>query len=176
MLTISKTSCAISNLRLEAQHIRFWRIPCSLKSRRSPGIPGVANRQTDVPGLRHARQEKSRVPSVGTSRTRAVQESPTSKLAKFFSDASPVRIPVQLTRIDADGACENTVIEYGTPREILFASRLALQFADLLRVQNSDGSLDVEASVVALQYNGGRTAVAARFTRDVPNWILKSGF
>jgi hypothetical protein len=116
------------------------------------------------------------VPSLGTSRARAVQESPTTKLARFFSEASPVRIPVQLTRIDDQQVSENTVIEYGTPREILFASRLPLQFADLLRVQNSDGSLDVEASVVALQYNGGRTAVAARFTRDVPNWILKSAF
>ena len=116
------------------------------------------------------------MPSLGTSRARAVQESPTTKLARFFSGASPVRIPVQLTRIDDQQVSENTVIEYGTPREILFASRLPLQFADLLRVQNSDGSLDVEASVVALQYNGGRTAVAARFTRDVPNWILKSAF
>ncbi|PYV56791.1 MAG: hypothetical protein DMG90_13520 [Acidobacteria bacterium] len=116
------------------------------------------------------------MPSLGTSRARAVQESPTTKLARFFSEASPVRIPVQLTRIDDQQVSENTVIEYGTPREILFASRLPLQFADLLRVQNSDGSLDVEASVVALQYNGGRTAVAARFTRDVPNWILKSAF
>ena len=116
------------------------------------------------------------MPSVGTSRARAVQESPTTRLAKFFSDASPVRIPVQLTRLGTEDASENTVIEYGTPREILFASRLPLQFADLLRVQNSDRSLDVEASVVALQYNGDRTAVAARFTRDVPNWILKPGF
>ena len=114
--------------------------------------------------------------SLGTSRARAVQESPTTKLAKFFSEASPVRIPVQLTRVGTEQASENTVIEYGTPREILFASKLPLQFADLVRVQNSDGSLDVEASVVALQYNSGRTAVAARFTRDVPNWILKPGF
>jgi hypothetical protein len=40
-------------------------------------------------------------------------------------------------------------------------------------VQNSDGSLDVEASVVAVQYHNEQTAVAARFTRDVANWIVK---
>ena len=43
----------------------------------------------------------------------------------------------------------------------------------MLRLQNSDGTLDAEASVVALQYTGGSTAVAARFTREVANWIVK---
>jgi hypothetical protein len=43
----------------------------------------------------------------------------------------------------------------------------------MLRVQNSDGTLDTEVSVVALQYTGGRTAVAARFTQEVTNWIVK---
>lgn len=84
-----------------------------------------------------------------------------------------MRIPVQLTRVGTDPGSENTVIEYGTPKEVLFASTLPLQFADILRLRNSDGSLDAEASVVALQYNGDRTAVAARFTQNVPNWILK---
>ncbi len=41
---------------------------------------------------------------------------------------------------------------------------LPLEFADKLRLRNSDGTLDTEACVVALQCNGGRRAVAARFT------------
>ena len=107
---------------------------------------------------------------------RAPRESKTSKLAKFFPDATPVRIPVQLTRVaDSSGiASESTVIEYGTSTEVLFASTLPLEFADLLRVQNSDGTLDAKACVVAMQYNDGRTVVAARFTDRVPNWIVKS--
>jgi hypothetical protein len=68
---------------------------------------------------------------------------------------------------------EATVIEFGTPTEVLFASALPLEFAETLRLQNSDGSLDTEASVVAVQYHNGRTAVAARFTRNVPHWIVK---
>jgi hypothetical protein len=40
-------------------------------------------------------------------------------------------------------------------------------------LQNSDGTLDTEACVVALQYNGDRTAVAARFKDSVANWIVK---
>jgi hypothetical protein len=103
------------------------------------------------------------------------RESSTTKLAKFFPNATPVRIPVRLTRLgDATTtSSESTVIEFGTPKEVLFASSLPLEFADRLRLRNSDGSLDTEACVVALQYNGAHTAVAARFTQEVTNWIVK---
>jgi len=103
------------------------------------------------------------------------RESSTSKLAKFFPHATPVRISVRLTRLgSASAICsESTVIEFGTSHEVLFASTLPLEFADRLRLRNSDGTLDTEACVVALQYNGGRTAVAARFTQEVANWIVK---
>jgi hypothetical protein len=110
-----------------------------------------------------------------TAPASAAQESCTAKLAKFFPDATPVRIPVRLLRLENGSStyAENTVIEFGTPREVLFTSTLPLEFADKLRVWNSDGTLDAEARVVALQYNGGRTAVAARFTHEVANWIVK---
>ena len=103
------------------------------------------------------------------------RESSTTKLAKFFPNATPVRIPVRLTRLgDATSTTsESTVIEFGTAQEVLFASTLPLEFADRLRLRNSDGSLDTEACVVALQCNGGHKAVAARFTREVANWIVK---
>ena len=103
------------------------------------------------------------------------RESSTNKLAKFFPNATPVRIPIRLTRLgDATSTTsESTIIEFGTPQEVLFASTLPLEFADKLRLRNSDGSLDTEACVVALQCNGGHRAVAARFTREVANWIVK---
>ena len=106
----------------------------------------------------------------------ALREESTTRLAKFFPNATPIHLPVRLTRA-ANGSTpfsESTVIEFGTPHEVLFASTLPLEFADKLYLQNSDGSLDIEACVVALQYNGRRTAVAARFTREVSNWIIKS--
>jgi hypothetical protein len=116
------------------------------------------------------------VSNQATGRAREARESDTTKLARFFPDATPVRIPVRLTRVGNEGSAftESTVIEFGTPHEVLFASTLPLEFADKLRLQNSDGTLDTEACVVALQYNGGHTAVAARFTREVTNWIVKS--
>jgi hypothetical protein len=115
------------------------------------------------------------VPKEATATARSPRESSTAKLAKFFPDATPVRIPVRLSRATGEGgdSSESTIIEFGTPREVLFVSTLPLEFADMLRLQNSDGTLDAEACVVALQYNTGRTAVAARFTHEVANWIVK---
>jgi hypothetical protein len=100
-------------------------------------------------------------------------------LARFFPEATPVRIPVQLahslqTDDSASNFTESTVIEFGTPHEVLFSCKTPLEFADVLHLRNSDGSLDIEASVVAVQYHPGQTIVAARFLRDVPNWIVKS--
>jgi hypothetical protein len=101
-------------------------------------------------------------------------------LARFFPEATPVRISVQLARTVQPGESsatanftESTVIEFGTPREVLFACNTHLEFADVLRLRNSDGSLDIEASVVAVQYQPGKTVVAARFRGEVPNWIVK---
>ena len=88
------------------------------------------------------------------AKARALPESPTVKLAKFFPDAMPVRIPVRLTRLAAEGdeVSESTTIEFGTTREaLLFASKLPLEFADRLRLQNSDGTLNVEACVVFIR-------------------------
>jgi hypothetical protein len=101
-------------------------------------------------------------------------------LARFFPEASPVRVPVQLARImqgsepEAVHFGESVVIEFGTSREVLFACSTPLEFGDDLRLQNSDRSFDVAACVVALQYHPGKTVVAARFRGEVPNWIVKS--
>lgn len=113
-------------------------------------------------------RNESTVASVGAG-------SPVGRLAQFFPDATPVRIPVRITRVDAcdDVETEQTVIEFGTPREVIFASRLPLEFASQVRLENSDGSLNTEASVVAMQFHDGSTAVAARFAQDVSNWIVK---
>lgn len=101
-----------------------------------------------------------------------------AELARFFPDATPLRMTVQLARIiqagDNPTFTESTVIEFGTSREVLFASKTPLEFDDILRVRNSDGSLDEEAKVVAVQYHPGKTLVAARFRREVRNWIVKS--
>ena len=124
---------------------------------------------------------------------RAFEEDMVSRLARFFPEATRVRIPIKLSR--AAGAenengggngkgqndddtvnvfFQNTVIEFGTAREVLFAVDHPLEFADRVLVESDDGSLCAEASVVAVQYHSQRTVVAARFLKNVPNWIVKS--
>jgi hypothetical protein len=118
-------------------------------------------------------------PATATART-AENASAVAGLARFFPEASPVRMPVQLARIlqGSDPAAarftESIVIEFGTPREVLFACSTPLEFGDDVRLRNSDRSFDVGAAVVAVQYHPGKTVVAARFRGEVPNWIVKS--
>ena len=127
---------------------------------------------------------------------RALEPDIVSRLARFFPEATPVRIPIKLSRTIANGngssngngngdltahehANENvffqdTVIEFGTPQEVLFVLDRPLQFADRVLVESNDGTLHAEAFVVAVQYHLERTAVAVRFLKHVPNWIVKS--
>jgi len=126
------------------------------------------------------------VPNQASATARALEADFVSRLARFFPDATPMRIPIQLSRAHgrsngepaANGhtwsALQETVIEFGTPREVLFLVVQPLEFADRVLVESKDGSLRAEASVVAVQYHPERTAVAARFVKNVPNWILKS--
>jgi hypothetical protein len=105
-----------------------------------------------------------------------IEQSPVEKLAQLFPNASAVRIPVRVANA-ASGRRrlqEETVIEFGTAHDVLFASTLPLEFEDRVRLSNSDGSLDASATVIAVRYHGGRKAVAARFIGPIENWIIKS--
>ncbi len=142
------------------------------------------------------------MPNQASATARALEFDFVSRLARFFPDATPVRIPIRLshanpqesasehgestesntnTKDERNGAVENpwhplqeTVIEFGTPHEVLFVVTQPLEFADHLLLESRDGALRAEASVVAVQYHPERTVVAARFLKPVPNWIVKS--
>ena len=103
------------------------------------------------------------------------QQSEAAELADLFPEATPVRIPVRVSAVrgPAQKLEENTVIEFGTAREVLFRSSLPLEFEDRVRIENSDRSLQAEATVVAVKFHNGRKAVAARFLTEVSNWIIK---
>ena len=117
---------------------------------------------------------------------RALEQDIVSRLARFFPGATPVRIPIKLSRANSNGDgngdagthenafLQDTVIEVGTPREVLFAVDRPLEFADRVLIEGHDGSLCAEGSVVAVQYRPERTVVAVRFLKQVPNWIVKS--
>jgi hypothetical protein len=92
------------------------------------------------------------------------------RLARFFVDVTPVRLPVHVQA--GQGGEEPTVLEFGTPREVFFSCRLPIEFGETVRVHNSDHSFDVEATIVAAHYAGESVAYAARFNRDLHNWIV----
>jgi hypothetical protein len=102
-------------------------------------------------------------------------EGSVSKLAQFFPEAVAVRIPVRVTGTGQRGRelAEQTLIEYGTREEVLFASTLPLEFEDEVELANADGSLQARVAVVAVQYHNGHVAVAARFTAKPANWIIQ---
>jgi hypothetical protein len=128
------------------------------------------------------------VPNQATAQ--ALEQSIVARLAKFFPGATPVRIPIKLSRTNGKGDgnkrarehkeeddnvfVQDTVIEFGTSREVLFAVDHPMEFADHVIVETKDGALHAEASVVAVQYRPEKTIVAVRFLKQVPNWIVKS--
>ena len=103
---------------------------------------------------------------------RAEPASQVAELALFFPESTPVHIPVRI-ETEAGGIAEETVLEFGTSEEVLFASSLPLEFGERIALRNPDGSIQAKALVIALQFRAGRTAVAVRFTERVPNWIVK---
>jgi hypothetical protein len=97
------------------------------------------------------------------------------KLAQLFPQASPVRISVTVSAMGMGrvGYQEQAVIEFATSHEVLFTSTLHLEFEDHIRLVNSNGSLDVKATVIAVRYHEGSKAIAARFEGEVENWIVR---
>ena len=116
------------------------------------------------------------MPNQATATARALQPELVGRLAKFFPDAIAVRIPIMLSRTNGKERVliGESVIEFGTPSEVMFALDSPLEFADRVFLESKDGALQVEASVVAVQYHADRTVVAARFLNNVSNWIVKS--
>lgn len=97
------------------------------------------------------------------------------RLAQFFPEGTRVKVPVQVTRLPL-GSSESmdTLLEYGTPREVIFRCAVPMEFGDRVRLTNRDGSLDTEAEITAVQTGISETLVAARFVREIPNWIIKA--
>ena len=103
------------------------------------------------------------------------EERTVARLAQFFPAATPMRIPVSITAgRQAQGvATEETVIEFGTDREVLFSSALPLEFDETVILRNLDGSFDAKGYVVGVQLGSQRSAIAVRFKEKVNNWIIQ---
>jgi len=98
------------------------------------------------------------------------------ELARFFPGVMQVRIPVRVCKGRSGKATssEETMIEFGTVEEVLFVSSLPLDFEDIVRIRNANGSLDIVAKIIAMHLYHDKMAIAAKFLEDVPNWIIKA--
>jgi hypothetical protein len=96
-------------------------------------------------------------------------------LAELFPNATPLRISILVSVARGKGHLleESTVIEFGTSMMVFFESRLPLELADKLHLQNSDRSLGTDAVVVAIRDGAGHKAIAARFVAEVRHWIIQ---
>jgi hypothetical protein len=80
------------------------------------------------------------------------------RLARFFPNATPVRIPVQVTSLRAGGTKlrEATVLEFGGAQHAIFLSTLPLEFEDRVRVErDSRRGSSSDATVVAVKVTPG---------------------
>jgi hypothetical protein len=97
------------------------------------------------------------------------------QLARFFANAAPVRVPVQVTALRGGHAKlrEATVLEFAAADFAIFISTLPLEFDDRVRLEGNPKTRHADATVIAVQYHEGRKAVAVRFTQGPCEWVTQ---
>ena len=97
------------------------------------------------------------------------------QLSRFFPQAAPVRIPVQVScpRGGSAQLREATVVEFSSPDYAIFLSTLPLEFGDRVKLEETMKGSFAEATVDAVQYHEGRKAVAVRFLNGHNDWVVR---
>jgi hypothetical protein len=96
------------------------------------------------------------------------------QLARFFPKSACVRIAVQVTVLSSNTKLrEATVIEHFEPEHAIFLSNLPLEFQDRVKLERDSRGNAKHAAVIAVQYHGGRKAVAVRFLDGPCNWVME---
>jgi hypothetical protein len=105
----------------------------------------------------------------------ASEQNCAEQLARFFPQATPVRIPVQVTALRGGRTRlrEATVVEFGGREHAIFLSTLPLEFDDRVRLEAAQEGRPAEATVVAVQYHEGRKAVAVSFLQGPCDWVTQ---
>jgi hypothetical protein len=97
------------------------------------------------------------------------------QLARFFPDAKAVEVQAILTpvRNGAKLMRESVVVEFASAEKAIFTSALPLEFNDRVHLRQADGRTEREATVVAVQYQDDRKAVAVHFADVQGLWVKK---
>lgn len=104
----------------------------------------------------------------------ANEEGCVEHLARFFPQARPVRIAVEVatSRGGKVNLRETAIVEYGSPEHAIFVSKLPLEFDDRLRIEAKGEGRPATARVVGVQYREGRKAVAVQFIEGPCDWVV----
>jgi hypothetical protein len=111
----------------------------------------------------------------GNSVLATTEESCVEQLARFFPQARPVKIPVQVTSSRGSRTLlrEATVVEFSGGDHAIFLSTLPLEFGDRVRLESRPEGNLAEATVDGLQYDEGCKAVAVKFLQAPCDWLLR---
>jgi hypothetical protein len=104
-----------------------------------------------------------------------VEQGCAEQLARFFPQAAPVRVPVQVTALRGGNLKlrEATVLEFGAPDFAIFVCTLPLEFDDRVRLERTPKARTADATVIAVQYHQGRKAVAVKFAQGPCEWVTQ---
>ena len=105
----------------------------------------------------------------------ASEQNCAEQLARFFPQLRPIRVQVQVTLLRGGGSQlrEAAILEFGAAEHAIFLSTLPLEFNDRVRLEAVEQGRPGEATVVAVQYQEGRKAVAVRFMQGHCNWVIE---
>ncbi|HYL85634.1 MAG TPA: hypothetical protein VE263_15470 [Candidatus Angelobacter sp.] len=111
----------------------------------------------------------------GNSALATHEASCAEQLARFFPQARPVRIPVQVSSARGGSAHlrEATVVEFSSADHAIFLSTLPLEFGDRIQMEATMKGKFAEATVDAVQYHDGRKAVAVKFLSGHNDWVVR---
>ena len=96
------------------------------------------------------------------------------RLARFFPQLQPVQTRAFLTLPRTGSAYfqEAVLVEFAAAKKLIFSAIFSLEFGDTVRLANEAGD-EVEAKVIAVQFQDGRTAVAAQVLSGQLSWVSR---
>jgi hypothetical protein len=100
-------------------------------------------------------------------------ESCAAQLSQFFRMVQPVTIPADVIADRSGNAQlrETVVVEFCGREHAIFRSALPLEYNDDVRLKTHEGTDQMQARVVAVQYHEGVKAVAVRFQSGPCHWV-----
>ena len=135
-------------------------------------------KRAGVPSDSKPRTESRRETHVNQAETALLTQPEPScaeQLARFFPELAPLQVAVQLIAPRAGGRqlTESVAVCFSGSEHAIFLCTLPIEFNDVVFLAQRANENMVEGSVVAVQYEQGRKAVAVHFTSGPCEWLAR---